>query len=169
MRCMLAALLIAVTLSSGAGPARAVVEVDITQGQIQPVPIAIAPFLGEGKFAAEITNIISSDLEGSGLFKPVDQQAFIERIADIDAYPRFENWRPLNAQALAVGSVSDDGHGKIQARFRLWDVFSGKQLTGEQFSMSSDSWRRVGHMIAELDLSAADRRERLFRHPHRVR
>jgi len=134
-----------------AGPARAVVEVDITQGQIQAMPIAIAPFLGDGQggLAGDITAIVADDLERSGLFKPIDRQAFIERIASVDASPRFEDWRPLNAQALAVGYVSDDGRGKIKAQFRLWDVFSGKQLAGEQFFTASDNWRRVGHIIAD--------------------
>jgi TolB protein len=150
MRRILGALLFTISVSFGAtGPARAVVEVDITQGQLQPMPIAIAPFLGDSQLAGDITQIVSDDLEGSGLFKPLDRQAFIERIASIDAFPRFENWRPLNAQALAVGSVADDGNGKIQAKFRLWDVFSGKQLTGEQFIMISNNWRRIGHMIAD--------------------
>jgi len=148
MRRILAALLLAAALGIGVSPARAQVEVDITQGQIQPMPIAIAPFLGDGKLAAEITEIVTADLEGSGLFKPIDRQAFIERISSVDAFPQFESWRPLNAQALAVGSVEDEG-GKIQAKFRLWDIFSGKQLTGEQFTMAADSWRRIGHMIAD--------------------
>jgi TolB protein len=142
-------LLLAAALGIGVNPARAQVEIDITQGQIQAMPIAISPFLGDGKLSADITEIVTSDLEGSGLFKPASPQAFIERIATVDAFPRFENWRPLNVQALAVGSVEDDGNGKIQARFRLWDVFSGKQLTGEQFTMAADSWRRIGHMIAD--------------------
>ncbi len=142
-------LLLAAALGIGVNPTRAQVEIDITQGQIQAMPIAISPFLGDGKLSADITEIVTSDLEGSGLFKPASPQAFIERIATVDAFPRFENWRPLNVQALAVGSVEDDGNGKIQARFRLWDVFSGKQLTGEQFTMAADSWRRIGHMIAD--------------------
>ncbi len=149
MRRMLAALLFTAAAILGiAAPARAVVEVDITQGQIQPMPIAIAPFLGGGQLAGDVTQIVSDDLEGSGLFKPASPQAFIEHIDSLDTYPRFENWRPLNVQALAVGSVEDSG-GKIQAKFRLWDVFSGKQLTGEQFTMTADNWRRVGHMIAD--------------------
>ena len=149
MRRILAALLFAASLGLAAGPARAQVEIDITQGQIQPMPIAIAPFLGDGQLAADITDIVTADLEGSGFFKPIDRQAFIERVSSVDAFPQFENWRPLNAQALAVGSVEDDGNGKIQAKFRLWDIFSGKQLTGEQFTMAGDSWRRIGHMIAD--------------------
>jgi TolB protein len=150
MRAALTSLILAAAFGLAAPAARAQVEIDITQGQIQPMPIAIAPFIGDGRgtTAADITDIVNDDLANSGLFKPVDQQAQIERVASIDAFPRFENWRPLNVQALVVGSITDEG-GKIEARFRLWDVFSGKQLTGEQFSMQSDSWRRVGHMIAD--------------------
>jgi TolB protein len=149
---LIAAFCVAAGLTLAPGMARAVVEIDITQGQIQPMPIAIAPFMGEGGqagLAQDITDIVTADLQGSGLFKPADPQAFIERIAGVDAFPRFENWRPLNVQALVVADIRDDGQGKIQARYRLWDVFSGKQLGGEQFAMRSDSWRRVGHIIAD--------------------
>jgi TolB protein len=152
MRHLIAALCITAGVTLAPGLARAVVEIDITQGQIQPMPIAIAPFMGEGAqagLADDINDIVTSDLQGSGLFKPADPQAFIERIASVDAFPRFENWRPLNVQALAVADIRDDGQGKIQARYRLWDVFSGKQLGGEQFTMRADSWRRVGHIIAD--------------------
>ena len=152
MRHLIAALCVAAGLCLAQSPAHAVVEIDITQGQIQPMPIAIAPFLGEGGqpgLEGDITDIVTADLQGSGLFKPADPQAFIERIASVDAFPKFENWRPLNVQAMAVADIRDDGQGKIQARYRLWDVFSGKQLGGEQFTMRSDSWRRVGHIIAD--------------------
>jgi TolB protein len=150
MRRLFAALVFAIGAGFSAGTARAV-EVDITQGQIEPIPVAIAPFLGEGQgdLAASVTAIVSADLAGSGLFKPVDPAAFIERIASTDAMPRFENWRPLGAQALVVAHIRDDGQGKIQARYRLWDVFSGKQLAGEQFAVPADSWRRAGHIIAD--------------------
>lgn len=149
-RLLAAALSLAFALGVGAPLAGAQVRIDITEGQIQAIPIAIAPFIGNGRgtLAADIADIVHDDLEGSGLFKPIDQQAQIERIASLDAFPRFENWRPLNAQALVVGEVNEDG-GQIEAKFRLWDVFSGKQLTGEQFTMQADSWRRVGHMIAD--------------------
>lgn len=150
MRRLFAALVFAIGAGFSAGAARAV-EIDITQGQIQPMPVAIAPFIGEGQgnLAASVTEIVSADLTGSGLFKPIDPAAFIERIASTDAMPRFENWRPLNAQALVVAHIQDDGQGKIQARYRLWDVFSGKQLAGEQFSVPADNWRRAGHIIAD--------------------
>jgi TolB protein len=151
MRRLFAALLTAAGLALAALPARAQVEVDITQGQVQPMPIAIAPFLddGQGALGEHITEIVTANLEGSGLFRPIDRAAFIERIESVDAMPRFENWRPLTVQALAVGQIGHDGRGKIRAQFRLWDVFSGQQLSGEQFFAEADNWRRIGHIIAD--------------------
>jgi TolB protein len=150
MRHLIAALCVALSATLAPGLARAQTEVEITRGQIQPMPIAIAPFTGDqAGLADDITEIVSFNLQNSGLFRPADPQGFIERITSVDAFPKFENWRPLNVQALAVADIRDDGQGKILARYRLWDVFSGKQLGGEQFSMRSDSWRRVGHIIAD--------------------
>ncbi|WP_348626060.1 Tol-Pal system beta propeller repeat protein TolB [Rhodomicrobium sp. R_RK_3] len=135
-------------------PAGAVMEVDITQGNIRPIPIAISPFLAgasgqSAQLADAVTGIIAADLERSGLFKPIDRAAFLERIYTVDAPPRFRDWSVINAEALAVGQITDAGGGQIKAQFRLWDVYSGRELTGESFTTSSDNWRRIGHIIAD--------------------
>ena len=129
------------------------VEIDITQGNLRPIPIAIPQFLGGGpeasQLATNIADIVAADLERSGLFKPIDRAAFVERIATIDAPPRFRDWRVVNAEALVVGQISDAGGGQLKAQFRLWDVFSGRELKGEAFSTSGENWRRIGHLIAD--------------------
>jgi TolB protein len=134
-------------------PARAVVEVDITQGQIRPIPIAIAPFLGgdaeSNQLAANITGIVNADLERSGLFKPIASAAFIERIFNIDEPPRFNDWRTIKAEALGIGQIAATGDGRIQAQYRLWDIFSARELKGEQFYVAAKDWRRIGHLIAD--------------------
>ncbi len=136
-----------------APPAHAVVEVDITQGNLRPMPIAVAPFLGGGPksdgLGGSVAEIITADLERSGLFKPIDSAAFIERIFNIDVPPRFRDWRAISAEALVVGQISDTGNGQIKAQFRLWDVFTGRELKGEAFYAQSTDWRRIGHIIAD--------------------
>ena len=138
---------------ASAAPSRAVVEIDITQGNLRPIPIAIPQFLGGGpessQLAANIADIVAADLERSGLFRPIDRAAFVERIANIDLAPRFRDWRVLNAEALVVGQVSETGGGQLKAQFRLWDVFSGRELKGEAFSTTGENWRRIGHIIAD--------------------
>jgi TolB protein len=133
-------------------PARAVVELNITQGTIQPLPIAIPDFVGDGSVdpgvAREISGVVANDLKSSGLFLPIDQAAFIEQGLGPDRMPRFEDWRVVNAQALAVGRIGAS-EGKLRAEFRLWDVFAGTQLAGEQFFARPKDARRVGHIIAD--------------------
>ena len=133
--------------------AHAVVELNITQGNIQPLPIAIPDFASDGSVdadaAREISDVVSNDLKSSGLFVPIDPAAFIERGLDVTRAPRFEDWRPINAQALVIGRISNSG-GRLKAEFRLWDVLSGKQLAGEQFPTRPKDSRRIGHIIADV-------------------
>jgi TolB protein len=140
-------------ISAGLTPAHAVVELNITQGNIQPMPIAIPDFASDGsidaKSAREISDVVSNDLKSSGLFLPIDPAAFIEKGLDVTRAPRFEDWRPINAQALVVGRIGNSD-GKLRAEFRLWDVLSGKQLAGEQFFTRVREARRVGHIIADV-------------------
>jgi TolB protein len=128
--------------------AKAQVEVEIRRGQVRAIPIAIAEF-GGGGFASEMTQIVSADLERSGLFKPINPSAFIERAPSVDAPPRFENWRVLNAQALVVGRVTENGDGRLRGEYRLWDVFSGRQISGEQFYIPANTARRLAHIVAD--------------------
>ncbi len=137
---------------SGAVPAHAVVELDITQGTIQPMPIAIADFgagLGiDPEAAREISTVVAEDLRSSGLFVPIDQAAFIERDLAMSSVPRFADWQVINAQALVVGHIGST-NGKLRAEFRLWDVLSGQQLVGEQVFSRPQEARRLGHIIAD--------------------
>ena len=66
-----------------------------------------------------------------GLFAPIDKAAFIEKISNPDAAPRFEDWKVINAQALVTGRVSEEADGRLRAEFRLWDTFAGQQLVGD--------------------------------------
>src|SRR5262249_16468029 len=93
-----------------AGPARAVVRLDVTQGNVQPMPIALPEFVpgapAEANLTRDITNIIAANLQRSGLFAPINPAAYIEKISNTDAVPRFPDWRAINAQALVVGRIT---------------------------------------------------------------
>jgi TolB protein len=131
---------------SAAAPTR----LEITPGNIQPIPIALPDFVatGEAETAHDVTQIIAANLQRSGLFVPVDPAAFIERNPNFD-YPRFADWRQINAQALVTGRLSPDA-GRLKAEFRLWDVFAGQPLAGQSLSTSPENWRRIAHIISDL-------------------
>ncbi|MFL4997439.1 MAG: Tol-Pal system protein TolB, partial [Microvirga sp.] len=117
-------------------------------GQFQPMPIAIADFSGEGDLGQRVSGIITNNLQRSGYFAPLDKSRFPER-PSFDAAPRFDAWKMAGAQALVTGRVSRDPSGRLRAEFRLWDIESGQQLTGQQYVTDANFWRRVGHIISD--------------------
>jgi TolB protein len=134
------------------GPARALIEIDITRGNIEPVPIAIPEFFGKRSMAQigrDIADVVAADLKRSGLFIPVDRKAFIEKLTDVNARPGFPSWRAIKAQVLVVGALSKHSDGRLKAEFRLWDVFDSKSLMGQQYFADRKNWRRLAHIIAD--------------------
>jgi TolB protein len=135
-------------------PAHAVLELDITQGIVEPLPVAVSEFYGASPAAQqrgrEIADVVSADLERSGLFRPIDRRAFIQSPDELRGLPRFADWRQINAEALVTGTVTggEEG-GELAVEFRLWDVFAGIQMRGLRFATSTDNWRRVAHQIAD--------------------
>jgi TolB protein len=129
------------------------VTVDINQANVQPLPIAIPDFLGgtasDNETAQGVSQIITNNLRRSGLFAPIDPAAFIEKIVNVDAVPRFADWHTINAQALATGRVTRQNDGRLKAEFRLWDVLAGQQLAGQQYYTTPDNWRRIAHIISD--------------------
>lgn len=136
-----------------AAPAEAQLRVDITRGTVEPMPIAIPEFFGktpqEMNTGRKMANLISADLERSGLFRPIDRRAFIQKVAALRVKPRFGDWRQINAQALVAGSTQAQRDGRLKVEFRLWDVFGEVQMTGLAYFTAPDNWRRVAHIIAD--------------------
>ncbi|HET9149507.1 MAG TPA: Tol-Pal system beta propeller repeat protein TolB [Alphaproteobacteria bacterium] len=144
---------IAVLFLLGIRPAAAELHIDITRGNIQPMPVAIMPFTGEspreGQIGGDVGRVVSADLERSGLFKPLDPRSFIQTAASLKAGPRFGDWRVIGAQALVSGEAQIQNDGKLKVEFRLWDVFAEQYLIGRAYSARPEDWRRVSHIIAD--------------------
>ena len=123
-------------------------KLQITEGNVAPLPIAIPDFAAgtpsDGEVGNGVAQVITNNLKRSGLFAPIDQAAFIEKTINIDAAPQFQNWKTINAQALVVGRMTRQGDGRLKAEFRLWDVTTGQPL----------DWPAIFHFAGIL---AADR------------
>ncbi len=132
------------------GPLR----LEITEGVIEPMPIAVAPFLSgtanAGELAARISAVVVADLAGSGLFRAIPAEAQIAQVTSFDAPVRFADWKAINAQALVTGTVERTGADRVAVSFRLFDVFAGAPLgDGMRFEASEASWRRLAHKVAD--------------------
>jgi TolB protein len=100
------------------GPLR----LEITEGVIEPMPIAVAPFLSgtanAGELAARISAVVVADLAGSGLFRAIPAEAQIAQVTSFDAPVRFADWKAINAQALMTGTVERTGADRVRSSFR---------------------------------------------------
>lgn len=132
-----------------AAPANAQLKIDITQGNPQPMPIAINNLTGNSPLGQSIMGVVAADLERSGLFRPISQAAFIERITNGDAVPRFADWRQINAQAVVTGTITAMEGDRIRVSFRLWDALSEQQIAGKEYNTFGRNSRRIGHLIAD--------------------
>ncbi len=140
-------------ISLGGAPAFAELHIDITRGQMQPIPIAITPFFGQAPDDAQVgqslTGVVSADLERSGLFKPIDPKAFIQTAESLRVSPHFNEWRTINAQALVSGAIDKQPDGRLRVEFRLWDVYAEQQMIGLAYFTTPQNWRRISHIVAD--------------------
>ena len=128
-------------------------DIQIDQGQLNPLPIAIPALTGTdartGKLGAQVSEVVAADLERSGFFRALPESSFPPP-PDVAFQPKFDAWRPTGAQDLVNGQATLDADGRLRAAFRLWDVASGRQLDAVEFTSTPDNWRRVAHRIADV-------------------
>jgi len=148
----------ALALAAGVGlpvQAEAAIEVDITQGHLNPLPVAAPDFVAADEASrqvgADIARVIRANLERSALFRPVDPAAYIQRFTSVNDTPRFADWQVLNAQALVVGQAATQSDGRLRVEFRLYDVLSGQEIEGvaQQYATTPENWRRIAHKISD--------------------
>jgi len=138
-----------------------IIEVDITRGNLDPLPIAVSPLYVEpgskeikieGKtirnVGEEISKVIETNFKRSGLFNPLKKNSFVQKPDIAHAKPRFEDWALIKAQALVTGKVTISDN-KLRAEFRLWDVVAAKEMIALAFSTTPQNWRRVAHIISD--------------------
>tara|TARA_B100000965_G_scaffold380038_1_gene376251 strand:- start:3208 stop:4533 length:1326 start_codon:yes stop_codon:yes gene_type:complete len=131
------------------------IEIDITEGNREPLPIAITEFFYDESakelledVSSNMRTVMSADLERSGLFKSINKEAFIQANKSMHLKPRFEDWRLIKAQGLVTGDLSLEGE-KLKVEFRLWDTLAEKEIEALVLITTQDNWRRVSHMIAD--------------------
>jgi TolB protein len=139
----------------------ALIEVDITRGNLNPLPLAVSPLsideksrknfekiLKKEDIGSEISIIVENNLRTSGLFNPLNKDAFLQAPDIANLKPRFEDWNLIKAQALITGKVTYTEE-KLRVEFRLWDILAGKEMMALAFTTVPNNWRRVGHIISD--------------------
>ena len=144
------AVLLAVAVPATAA-AQVIIRID--DPNFEPLPIAIAvPQASAGEertTAEEIAGVVTGNLEGSGLFRPIDPNAFVQRDGSEVLAPRFNDWKGIGADALVTGRVFHRTNGDVRIEFRLWDVSTGRQLIGRALETRRANWRRLAHKMSD--------------------
>jgi TolB protein len=143
----------------GFSAAQAQIKIDVNSGSMEPVPIAVPDFVpvedvetaagSLSDIGASISQVITSNLVSTGLFRAIDQNAFIEKITAAPTRPRFAAWRPLAAQALVTGRMQILTDGNLRVEFRLWDIVGEVQMEGVGYNTPASNWRRIAHVISD--------------------
>ena len=141
------------SLAMAPSVALAALEIDITRGNVDPLPVAIPDFHGAEPAAVDqgkrMAAVITANLNRSGLFRALNPKSFIQTPESLQARPRFADWRVLNAQALVSGKIGIESDGRLRVEFRLWDVLAGTQMTGLVYFSTPGNWRRIAHVISD--------------------
>lgn len=130
--------------------AQAQLQVNITQGRVEPMPIAVTNFDAQSDIGVRMAEVVRNNLKSSGMFRPLAENAFIQTpVSLVSDGPRFNEWKPLGAQALVSGKATPAENGQYKVEYRLYDISTGTQIDGMAYTTSQDNWRRISHIISD--------------------
>ena len=132
-------------LFSVALPAGAALDIEIVGAGEHQIPVSIVPFSGDAKLVQGIRDVVSADLARSGLFRLVDPAGKAPHAPSEVVYA---DWPGVDA--LAIGSVTVQQNGRIEAKFRLLDMVKKTELIAQAVSAGGDQMRAVAHRISDM-------------------
>ncbi len=135
-----------VLLSFGAA---AQLTIDITTSGGRQIPIAIAPLAGENVQPQSVSEVVGADLARTGLFRLVNA-GNLNPIPTEPSQVNFPDWGARNAEALVIGKVETLGEGRVEVRFRLFDVQKQSQLASYAYVVTPAQLRATAHRIADV-------------------
>ncbi|MBZ4200855.1 MAG: Tol-Pal system beta propeller repeat protein TolB [Methylotenera sp.] len=128
--------------------AHAALEIEISGGGAQQLPLAIVPFTQSNPSPDNISQIINADLKRSGLFRMLETAGVASRPSDISQI-KYAEWVALQAQAVAVGKVEALPGNRLNVSFQLVDVLKQSQLASMQYNIAANQLRPTAHKIAD--------------------
>jgi len=155
---------LALSLCLSAGPADAKVYIDLAAPSIKRLPLAIQEFrfIGEDSFSVDqrertgavaqaMLNTLKKDMYFSGVFKIIDNDAFLEESEnagfDMDEIG-FKDWRMIGADALVEGRFRYVDR-RLVVEVRLFDTVRQTIIMSKRFIGNPDRPGRLAHFIAD--------------------
>ena len=126
-------------------PAFAQFRVEISGVGATQIPIVLGRFRDEDRQPQSISAIVRADLERSGVFKIVDGPAPV----DENGTPDYNALRARGADAVVAGSAARLADGRVDVRFRLWDVVKGADQGGQSEPTLPADLRLSAHHVSD--------------------
>jgi TolB protein len=124
----------------------AILEIEITKGADNAIPIAIAPLINEEKLLSSsdsITAVIANDLKNSGRFRHI-------HITPESNALDFTHWKTQKVEAVLTGQITSSGADNYKVTFSLFDVYSHKKLIEKEYNIKTSQLRKLAHHISDI-------------------
>ena len=145
------------------------IYIDINAPSVRKFNIAIPDFKNlnvndeHPELAGKLSSVISTDLDLSGYFNPMDKGAFLKE--DNSSLPlgniRFKDWSVIGAELLLKASFICTGK-TLEVQARLFDVFWGKQILGKRISGDISHYRYMMHRFGDEIIRTLTGHESIF-------
>ena len=143
-------LLALAALLCAAGGAQAALEIEVTSGVRDPIPVAIVPFArSAADQGLDVADVIQHDLEGSGRFKALARDrmpATPGRAEEVTP----SAWKAVGSDYVVVGRVSATDGGGFAVDFDLINTLTGAKLATQRFTGPASAVRNGAHRVSDV-------------------
>ena len=142
--------------ASSSSEPRETIEGTLTQNKViiviptlaVPVSVTIAG-LTTDRIGYQIAQIISADLERSGLYQPFGPDGLRTISIDEVIAPQYDRWSRTGGENLVQGYVRANRNGSLTVGCYLYDIALKTELIRRGFVIQPSGWRRAAHRCAD--------------------
>ncbi len=129
--------------------ARAQLQIQITSGVTNPVPIAVVPFAEAPTDGTDVADVVQHDLVGSGRFTALARDRMPARptsAADV----KFADWKGAGSDYMVVGQVTPAANGQLAVDFNLLNTLTGQSIARQRFLGTAAALRNAAHRVSDV-------------------
>jgi TolB protein len=130
---------------------KAELSIEITESIAGAVPMAVVPFLWQGKGALpeDLARIVSSDLARSGQFDTLAPGEMLSQpTTENDVY--YRDWRLLKQDFLLIGRINQSVFDqRYEVTYELFDIVRQKKIFERNAAVTKEQLRSLGHLISD--------------------
>jgi TolB protein len=145
------ALLVGVAVAVSVTPARADLQILITKGVTDPIPIAIVPFAravpADGAF--DVAAVVQRDLESSGRFRAMQRRDMLTTPTSANEV-QAADWKAAGNDYVVVGRVSSASATELDVECDLINIQTGTRVARKKFIANSASLRNAAHLVSDF-------------------